>query len=56
MKKRAVLLACVIVVTMLSFTTYSVQAQGIKLGFKAGANVYKVDGKSFTDEFKWGYH
>lgn len=56
MKKRAALLACFIVVTTLSFTSVSVQAQGVKLGFKAGANVYRVDGKSFTDEFKWGYH
>jgi len=31
-------------------------AQGIKLGIKAGANLAKVDGKSFSDEFKFGYH
>ena len=31
-------------------------AQGIKLGIKAGANLSKVDGKSFSDEFKFGYH
>lgn len=34
----------------------TVSAQGVKLGLKAGANVYKIDGKSFTNEFKWGYH
>ena len=26
------------------------------LGVKAGANVTKVDGKSFKDEFRFGYH
>ncbi len=31
-------------------------AQGIKLGVKGGATMYKIDGKSFQDEFQWGYH
>ena len=26
------------------------------IGLKAGANIVKVDGKSFNDEFKYGYH
>jgi Outer membrane protein beta-barrel domain len=26
------------------------------IGFKGGANVIKIDGKSFKDEFKYGYH
>jgi hypothetical protein len=26
------------------------------LGVKAGANIFKVDGRSFKDEFKYGYH
>jgi hypothetical protein len=26
------------------------------IGFKGGANIVKVDGKSFKDEFKYGYH
>src|SRR5688572_25544843 len=26
------------------------------LGAKAGANIFKVDGKSFNDEFRYGYH
>lgn len=26
------------------------------LGIKAGANVTKVDGKSFKDQFRYGYH
>lgn len=31
-------------------------AQGIKFGVRAGANLTKVDGKSFSDEFQFGYH
>jgi hypothetical protein len=31
-------------------------AQGIKVGVKGGATVYKLDGISFKDKFLWGYH
>jgi hypothetical protein len=31
-------------------------AQSIKLGVKVGATTYKIDGMSFSDQFKWGYH
>ena len=31
-------------------------AQGIKAGLKAGADIHKIDGKAFTDEFSYGYH
>jgi hypothetical protein len=31
-------------------------AQSIKLGVKMGATTYKIDGLSFSDQFKWGYH
>ena len=27
-----------------------------RVGIKAGANITKVDGKSFKDEFRYGYH
>jgi len=27
-----------------------------RIGAKAGANLVKVDGKSFKDEFRYGYH
>jgi len=30
-------------------------AQGFHIGAKAGANLFKVDGKSFSEEFNWGY-
>jgi hypothetical protein len=32
------------------------QAQGFHLGIKAGANLFKVDGESFDQEFKFGYN
>ncbi|WEK38184.1 MAG: porin family protein [Candidatus Pseudobacter hemicellulosilyticus] len=31
-------------------------AQGLQMGVKGGANIFKVDGKSFSDEFKFGYN
>ena len=35
--------------------TQAVMAQ-FHIGIKGGANVTKVDGKSFKDEFRYGYH
>jgi hypothetical protein len=34
----------------------SIQAQGINLGVKVGANLSDVSGVSFKDGFKFGYH
>jgi hypothetical protein len=31
-------------------------AQKFNIGAKAGANINKIDGKSFSDEFSFGYH
>ena len=31
------------------------QAQGFHLGIKAGANLFKVDGESFSQQFRFGY-
>jgi len=31
-------------------------AQKFHIGAKAGANINKIDGKSFSDEFSYGYH
>jgi hypothetical protein len=51
MKKRSlVLLTVMLLLSLISFS------QGLHFGFKAGANIFKVDGKSFEDEFKFGYH
>jgi len=38
------------------FIASSASAQGFKLGIHAGANMGKLDGKSFNDEFQLGYH
>jgi len=41
----------------LFFSALSVSyAQGLKLGIRAGANMYKIDGKAFDNEFLYGYH
>ncbi|HUC82787.1 MAG TPA: porin family protein [Flavisolibacter sp.] len=37
------------------FLTQAVMAQ-FSVGIKAGANITKVDGRAFSDEFKYGYH
>jgi len=51
MKKRSlVLFSGMLLLSVCSFS------QSLHLGFKAGANIFKVDGKSFNDEFKFGYH
>jgi hypothetical protein len=34
----------------------STQAQRIKFGIRGGANINKIDGKSFSEEFSYGYH
>ena len=47
--KRVTLLLLAIVISTLSM------AQGFHLGVKAGANLFKVDGKSFDEEFQTGY-
>jgi hypothetical protein len=38
------------------FVLNSIQAQGIKLGVKVGANLTDVSGVSFKDGYKFGYH
>lgn len=37
------------------FSTEFIMAQ-FHIGIKAGANITRVDGKAFKDEFKYGYH
>jgi len=49
-KVTYILLACLL--TVLSVTT---RAQGVQFGIKAGANITKVKGQSFKDEFNYGY-
>lgn len=38
------------------FISQFVMAQKFHLGVKAGANITKLDGKSFKEEFKYGYN
>ena len=51
MKRNAVVLSVLLVITALG-----TQAQGFHLGIKAGANLFKVNGQSFSDEYKFGYN
>jgi len=46
--KLSILIACL-------FFSQAAISQ-LKFGVKAGANIFKVDGKSFKDEFRYGYH
>jgi hypothetical protein len=48
-KKKLTLLLLAITVSTLSI------AQGFHIGVKGGANLFKVDGKSFDEEFQSGY-
>lgn len=34
----------------------TIQAQGLHLGLKAGTDMQKISGKSFADQFNFGYH
>lgn len=52
MKRFMLPVACISFLFMAS----SASAQGIKLAIHAGANMGKVDGKSFKDEYRLGYH
>ena len=51
MKKKFLTL---LVIGFAFITTAS--AQGFHLGIKAGTNMFKIDDKSFKDEFKFGYN
>ncbi|HZW70746.1 MAG TPA: outer membrane beta-barrel protein, partial [Hanamia sp.] len=38
------------------FLTSSLFSQGLTFGIKAGANLGKIDGHAFKDEYNLGYH
>lgn len=46
----------ILAVMAFSFIAVTSQAQGVRLGAKLGANLNKVTGKSFNEEFDLGYH
>ena len=50
MNRKIFLLLITSTLTTLSF------AQGFHAGVKGGANIFKVDGKSFDEEFRHGYN
>jgi outer membrane protein with beta-barrel domain len=52
MKKRSISLSLVLLV----ITVMNTRAQGFHLGIKAGANLLKVDGESFSQGFQFGYN
>ncbi len=43
-------------ILMAIFVSGSMMAQTLQFGLKAGADIHKVSGKSFNDEFAYGYH
>jgi opacity protein-like surface antigen len=50
MKRNAFVLSLSLV-----FAVIHTQAQGFHLGIKAGANLFKIDGESFSQDFNFGY-
>jgi hypothetical protein len=51
MKTRSIAL----LLAFLTITVLGAHAQTFELGVKGGANLNKIDGRSFNDAFKWGY-
>jgi hypothetical protein len=49
MKRKLFLFLAIVIMSQTSFAQFH-------LGAKAGANITKVDGKSFKDQFNYGYH
>jgi hypothetical protein len=45
-----------LILAIFCITAGAANAQKLHVGFKGGANVNKLTGKSFDDEFSFGYH
>ncbi len=45
-----------IVISCMSFASFAQKDEGFQLGLKGGVNVVKISGKSFKEEFKYGFH
>ncbi len=45
-----------LILAIFSITTTAASAQKLRVGFKGGANINKLTGKSVNDEFSFGYH
>ncbi|HVU83889.1 MAG TPA: porin family protein, partial [Puia sp.] len=52
MKSKSIVLSLLLV----SFAVIHSQAQGVHLGVKAGANIFKVDGQGYSEGFHFGYN
>ncbi|MEP6594485.1 MAG: porin family protein [Ginsengibacter sp.] len=50
MKAKLMLMAAMLLICSISFS------QGLNFGIKGGASINKIDGRSFKDEFTYGYH
>ncbi len=44
------------VLAFLCVTGSAAFSQSVKLGVKGGATINKISGKSFSEQFTWGYH
>ena len=45
-----------LILSIFCFTVGAANAQKLHIGFKGGANINKLTGKSFDDQFSFGYH
>jgi hypothetical protein len=52
MKSKSIVLSLL----MLTFAVIQSRAQGIHLGVKGGANIFKVDGQGYDEGFQFGYN
>jgi hypothetical protein len=50
MKNKILFIALII-----TLSTTAALAQGLKIGVKGGADIHKIDGKAFKDQFSYGY-
>jgi hypothetical protein len=41
---------------VISFLSIAAFSQGLKIGVKGGATINKISGKTFDDQFSYGYH
>lgn len=55
-KKSLALLIAGLAVSTFTFAQKDKGEGSFHVGIKGGANIFKVDGKSFKEEFKFGYH
>ena len=54
--KRTIMKKGIFVLSLLTLVCLATEAQSFKIGIRAGANMNKIEGKSFNDEFRYGYH